>query len=533
MIRFAALVAGAALWAVPLLLAVAAGLAASLSGEAWTAFLAHPQVPGGTAIALWTGTAGLALALVVAVLIAMALHGTSLWHHMPVLGGAALALPHLAFAIGFGFLIMPSGVIARLVVGGTAPPDWVTTHDPGGLSLIAVLALKETPFLLLLLWSALSQGDSARLIDGQMRVARSLGHGSLSVWLRVVMPQALRRIAWPVLIVWVYGVTVVDLALVIGPTQPSAVAAVVMALLNDADSTANRAGLAGAIMVTVLVALGSASAFAALKMARPLVTGFLTAGPAAARVPRITGGVLLGALAGIYAAVLLVLVLLSVTPRWPYPALLPDVVSLKAWQGLSWHAAGESLQLAGTTSLASVALIVLWFETWARRWDSAVRLPALLALGLPGLVIAAGQYVLLLRLGLTGTQAGLFLVHLTQVLAYAFIVLQGPYRAFDRRLTAVSRSLGASPFRTWAAVKLPLLRAPLATAFAVGFAVSLVQFVPAQLAAAGRFTTLPIEAVTLSAGGNRPLLAVHALALALPAFVAFALAGYLGRARWR
>jgi putative thiamine transport system permease protein len=286
-------------------------------------------------------------------------------------------------------------------------------------------------------------------------------------------------------------------------------------------------------MLTVLLALAGTAAIATLRLARPLVTGFLSAGPSAVRAPRITGGVLLGACVAVYAAVLLVLLLLSVTPRWSYPALLPDAVTLKAWENISWNAAGESLLLASATSMVSVALIVVWFETWARRWDSAVRLPALLALGLPGLVIAAGQYVLLLWLGLTGTQAGLFLVHLTPVLAYAFIVLQGPYRAFDARLAAVSRSLGASPLRTWVAVKLPLLRAPLATALAVGFAVSLVQFVPAQLIAAGRFTTLPIEAVTLSAGGSRPLLAVHALVLALPALAAFALAGYLGRARWR
>jgi putative thiamine transport system permease protein len=158
---------------------------------------------------------------------------------------------------------------------------------------------------------------------------------------------------------------------------------------------------------------------------------------------------------------------------------------------------------------------------------------ALVALALPVLAIAAGQYRLLLIFGLTGTQAGLFLVHLTPVLAYAFILLRGPYRGFDPRYATAGRSLGVTPWRIWVKIKLPLLRAPLAAAVAVGFSVSLVQFVPAQLIAAGRYSTLPMEAVTLASGGNRSLTAAAALLLALPALLAFALAGYAGRPRWR
>jgi putative thiamine transport system permease protein len=63
--------------------------------------------------------------------------------------------------------------------------------------------------------------------------------------------------------------------------------------------------------------------------------------------------------------------------------------------------------------------------------------------------------------------------------------------------------------------------------------VSLVQYVPAALMGAGRVTTLPVEAVTLTSGGDRALTAAYALALALPALLAFLLAGMLGRPRWR
>ena len=75
---------------------------------------------------------------------------------------------------------------------------------------------------------------------------------------------------------------------------------------------------------------------------------------------------------------------------------------------------------------------------------------------------------------------------LTPVAAYVLIVLAGPYRAFDRRYVAAARALAATKLSAWRRVTLPLLKAPLLTAAAIGFAVSIAQFVPAQLIAAGR-----------------------------------------------
>jgi putative thiamine transport system permease protein len=151
----------------------------------------------------------------------------------------------------------------------------------------------------------------------------------------------------------------------------------------------------------------------------------------------------------------------------------------------------------------------------------------------PQLAVAGGQYRLFLDAGLAGTVAGLFLSHLTPTLAYVMIVLSGPYRAFDGRYMKAAQALNAAPWSGLFRVKLPLLKGPLLTAAAIGFAVSIVQYVPAQLIAAGRHATLPMEAVTLSSGGSRPLTAAYALALSLPPLVAFLLAGWLARPRWR
>ena len=79
---------------------------------------------------------------------------------------------------------------------------------------------------------------------------------------------------------------------------------------------------------------------------------------------------------------------------------------------------------------------------------------------------------------------GVFLAHLTQVFAYVFIVLKGPYRAFDPRYRAVSLGLNADPLRFWSAVKLGMMKPTLAAAAAVGIGVSIAQYVPTAAAAA-------------------------------------------------
>ena len=522
------------LWGLPLAGGLAAFAASAADGAAWNSLLRHPQLAGALLLSLWTGTAGLLLAILAAITITMGYYGTPAWRRLQAAAAASLALPHLAFAIGFGFLIMPSGLLARVIAGGTEPPSWVTTQDPMGIALIAVLALKETPFLLAILWSLLARGDVAAALGGQWRAARSLGHGTASVWLRVLLPQLLARMKWPLLIVWVYGATVVDMALVIGPAQPPTLAVLVWADLNNAAAVINARGAAGATLLTLVLA-GLATAAAALALPlRAALHRFMSAGPSLVTAQQWPATLLTAFVALTYGLVVMTLTLMSMAGHWPYPALVPELFRLSAWRQLAADAAPLilSLSLALATSATAVTLAVAWFETMDERFDRWLTGLAVAALGLPALAIAGGQYRIFLILGLDGTLPGLFLAHLTAVFAYAVLVLREPYRGFDRRFRAAAHGLNAGHWRFWHAVKLPLLKAPLLTAGAIGFSVSMAQFVPAQLIAAGRFSTLPMEAVTRASGGDRTLTAAFALALALGPAIVFLLAAWAARPRW-
>lgn len=521
-------------WAAPFDLGLAAALAGAADPAGWAALFAHPQFKAGLALSLTSGTASALLALGAALTIAAACHRTGWWHRLGAASAFGLAIPHLAFAIGLGFLIMPSGLVARLLVGGASPPTWNTVQDPFAVTLTLALAIKEVPFLLATIWSVLSRGDAAAALSGQCRAAASLGHGRGSVWLRVVMPQLLPQLRWPVAAVFAYAATVVDMALVLGPAQPPPLAPVLWHDLNDAEPLIQARGLAGALFLSAAVAVVLAVAEMAARVVTRWLRPVLSAGPSPLQAPRRTALVISTSLGIAGVAAVATIALLSVTPRWPYPDLWPETISSAGWAAAVSGSPAflTSLALALACGLAAPLLCIAWYETQDAAADRWVLGLAALVLIVPQLVSAAGQYRLFLTLRLTGTGAGLFLAHLTPALAYAFIVTRGPYRSFDGRYAVAARALRAGPLKLLTRIKLPMLKAPIFWAAAVSFAVSLAQYVPAQLMAGGRFSTLPMEAVTLSSGGNRTLLAAFALALSLPPLIAFLTAIAVGRPRW-
>jgi putative thiamine transport system permease protein len=98
-----------------------------------------------------------------------------------------------------------------------------------------------------------------------------------------------------------------------------------------------------------------------------------------------------------------------------------------------------------------------------------------------------------------------------------------------------ARALGCNPMQACVRVKWPMLLPPILATLAVGFSVSVAQYLPTMFSGGGRFVTVTTEAVALSAGGNRRVLAVQSLlqiALPLAAFTLAILASQgLGRYR--
>jgi putative thiamine transport system permease protein len=239
------------------------------------------------------------------------------------------------------------------------------------------------------------------------------------------------------------------------------------------------------------------------------------------------------AFTAIYLAVLAALLLGSFTGTWPFPDLLPTRWSLAAWDTV-FDSAGTvwtTLWLATASATCALLWVVAWLEWAPRGWQQRLQALAYAPLLLPALLWVIGLHRLTLSWGLDATATGVWLAHTLACLPYVLLTTVGAYGGFDPRWSDVAATLGQTRWRFLLRVKWPLLRAPLASGFAVGFAVSVAQYLPTLYVGAGRFATVTTEAVTLAAGGQRSLMAAFAwLQWLLPVWV-FAAAGWLGRSR--
>lgn len=533
----------ALLYALPIALALPVALWQGLDGAAWRGLAAQAQVPHALALSLTSALVSTLAALALTLWLVTHLHGTRSWSLLARALGPLLAVPHAAFAIGLALLVMPAGLIARLLaapLGWSAPPDWSTVNDPQGVGLILVLVAKETPFLL---WNAvalLARPELALQLRGWLASGRTLGYADAAIWWRLLWPLLLPRLAWPLLAVLAYGMTVIDLALIVGPASPPTLAVLAWQALQHGDAARNAEGATAALWLALALAatvacgvllrraLSPAWRRRACSGMRAPLRSRLVAAPAA-RAARIV----LWALLALYAAVALLLGLSSLTGVWSFPSLLPQSWTGAAWDQVRQSGAtlGLSAALGAFAALAALVLVLLWLEATPPEWDRRV-MPLLLApLVLPPLLLMVGLYTLALSLRLDGALAGLAWVHVLVTLPYVFVVLAPAWRSFDVRYEQAALALGRSRAVFWWRIKAPLLAAPTAAAVAVGFAVSVAQYLPTQFIGAGRHATLTTEAVTLASGGQRHTAAAFALLQALLPALGFGLAAGLGRAQ--
>ena len=531
--------APALLYMLPLLAALAFGLHSAIDANAWRALLADSQFMPALRLSLRVGVVSALLALVATLVIVTALHGSAAWPRVQRALGAVLALPHAAFAVGLALLLMPSGVLARLLAlatGWAAPPDVATVQDPAGLALTAGLVLKEVPFLLWNVAAQLQRVGQGAAITRQLQIAASMGYSARSTWARVLWPQLLPRLALPLLAVWAYSLTVVDMALVLGPTRPPMLAVLAWQWLLDADEAVNRQGAAAALLLTALVGVGALIARAAVRLVQPLLRARRVRGD---RPPRRAGAWLarsvVAAATSIYALVLVMLIFVSVAGVWSFPSLLPQVWTASAWAVVA-HS-GSTLTLTATLALGSAAtgvlLAIAWMETTPPHWDGRAAPLVFAPMLVPGVLLVAGLYRLTLGLGLDGRYAGLWLAHSLYTAPYVLVALAPAYRGYDERYALTAHALGRGHATFLWRVKWPMLLAPIAAAFAIGFAVSVTQYLTTQFVGAGRYATVTTEALTLASGGQRTLTAAFALMQALLPALAFAAALLVARRQAR
>jgi putative thiamine transport system permease protein len=511
----------------------------ALGLDPWRELLAYPGFATSVATTLRTGIASTLLSVALAFGFCAVMHGRRAFRRIGAAIAPLLATPHSAVALGIAFLVAPSGWIARLLspwlTGWSLPPDVATVGHASGWPLVLCLVAKEVPYLVLMIGGALHQVRAAQ----QLALARSLGYGRVEAWLKIVAPQVYAQVRLPIYAVLAFSLSVVDVALILGPGNPPTLAVLAVRWFSDADIRFQFPAAAAACLQLALVAGAIGFWHGAERFAKRPGIRWICGGTRDGRAAALAYGAFALAVAALLlcAAAIGGIALWSFADQWRFPAALPDAWTLANWTR-QWPSlappVATTLVLAVTATAVALALVLGCLENEARAGQTAgARSLRLLYVPLlvPQIAFLFGVQVLLVQTGLDGTLAAVVWAHLIFVLPYLFLSLADPWRALDPRYARTAASLGASPGRVLLRVKLPLLAGPVLIACAIAFAVSIGQYLPTVFAGSGRVATLTTDAVTLAAGADRRVTGAYALLQSLLPLLAYA--GAVAYPAWR
>ncbi len=504
----------------------------ALSMEVWTKLLSMPGFLASTVLSVWVGLASTLIAFLAVMTLLARFHDSRIFWLVRRTLSPLLSVPHAALAIGLAFVISPSGLLFRLIseaAGGLGnPPDILTVHDRYGLALIGGLVIKEAPFIFLMSLASLPQTDHFRM----KAIATSLGYSPAISWLKAVLPRLYPQIRLPVFAVLAYSISIVDMAVILGPTTPPTLPVQIVRWMNEPTLDGRFMAGAGALVMIAATAIAMAFWRAGEFLVRAASRLWMESGQ------RRSGEAIISAFATVSGTIILVFVLLSTVSlllwgfaeSWLNPGPFPDAISFRNWVDRAGEV-GPPLLHATIVGLVSAALAlcltVCLLEGHVRsreRLSPALRIVFYVPLVVPQIAFLPGLQILFLSWGLHETFGSLILVHLIFVLPYVYLSLSDPWTHFDDRYRLAALALGASPNRALMKVRLPILLGAVLTALAVGFAISIGQYLPTLLFGAGVYPTITTEAVVLSSSGDRRLIALYALLQGLLPFCGFGLA---------
>ncbi|MRI35446.1 ABC transporter permease [Endozoicomonas sp. OPT23] len=499
--------------------------------NAWRHLIETPGLAKMLALTLTSGVGATLLSLILAFSFVSAAWNKRWWRQAERWLSPILAAPHVAYAVGFSFLIMPGGMLARMLAsltGWTSPPGWETVQDPAGISLMLILALKEAPFLVLMLMAAVNQIP----VNDSLRTGLALGYQPWMVWVKIIWPQLYKRIRFSLLTVLVFSLSVVDIAIVMGPSTPPTFAVQVLNWFRNPDLDFQSLASAGSLLL-MLIVLTAISVLYLVEKGAGHISGWLTNGHRGRlgevwnRIAVLSWKVTVISFAG---SVLMLLVW-SFAWRWRFPSLSPEKWSFRSWER-AWPQLSEPLWnslIIGLVSAALGVVIAILLLEAGKRTNKLLSRLMYLPLLLPQLTFLFGIQVWMIRLDVEGYWFSVVFMHLLFVLPYCYLSLSGPWRYYDDRHSKQAWLLSGSRVKAFVQVKSRVLLKPVLASFALGFAVSIAQYLPTVFAGAGRVTTVTTETVALAASGNRRLIGVYALVQMLLPLLIYALFTFMGR----
>ena len=419
----------------PLIPAALTLISPALSLTHWQALFADPQLPQALLATLVSTTIAAVGALLIALLVIVALWPGPKWQRMCARLPWLLAIPHVAFATSALLLFADGGLLYDYF------PYFTPPMDRFGIGLGLTLAVKESAFLLWILAAVLSE----KWLLQQVIVLDSLGYSRWQCLNWLLLPSVAPALAMAMLAIVAWSLSVVDVAIILGPGNPPTLAVISWQWLTQGDIDQQTKGALASLLLMLLLAayvLLSYLLWRSWRRTIPRVDGVRK--PATPLLPGNTLAIFLP-LTGVLCVVLL--------------AILADQSTLVA-------------------TFIALLLLLLWLEWGPQRRQ----------LWLWFLPLVAGQYTLALWLNLDGSWTAVVWGHLLWVMPWMLFILQPAWQRIDSRLILIAQTLSWSRAKIFFYVKCPLMLRPTLIAFAVGFSVSIAQYMPNAVAGRGAFS---------------------------------------------
>lgn len=476
-----------------------------------------------------TATVSTLIAVMMTFAILQAYWGSRAWYRIEKLLSPILALPHVAFAVGFLFLFSDTGWLARFLLfifddPSSTPHTWLNSlyalQDNIGISLALALAIKETPFLLLMSASILHNLK----IRETLQVSQALGYSVAQSWWKVIFPQWLQHMRFPFFAIMAYSCSVVDVSLILGPTHPPTFAVLVWQWFNEPDLSQLPRAAAGAFLLFLLCSLLIALIWLVERLTLTGFRSWLSSG----RNGRLAlKPYFFHFIATVSLLTVPVILIWTFAQRWSFPSLLPSFWSFRFWAN-EWPYIQETITISITLALLSSGIaLVLALIAHEYRQHFRFHIPMYviaLPMLIPQLSLLFGLQITSLWINQEHYWLWVIWAHTFFVFPYIYLALDGPWKSYPTRLSQTAVSLGVSPLKTFLTIKLRTLSSGLLFAWAMGMSVSLAQYLPTLMLGAGRVVTLTTEAVALSSGHDRRVVALYALWQAILPFIFFSLA---------
>lgn len=225
-----------------------------------------------------------------------------------------------------------------------------------------------------------------------------------------------------------------------------------------------------------------------------------------------------------------VVLIWSVTERWPWPNLLPESCSLRTVKELLFGSAKlpdilfSSISLAMTVAVLGTIVGIMTAratELYDFPGKKLVSVASFLPLLVPGTVFAMGIQITLIKLGLSDTLTGVIIVHLIAAVPYCITIMTDVTRAVGNKLEQQAMVLGADPFRAFFQATLPNLLPGILSSMSMGFILSYSQYFTTLMAGGGRVKTIALVLVPYIQSGDRALSAVYSVAFVGSALLVF------------